>query len=102
MRTKNQKNRTQSKWKPIQLTHEQAVEYGRKGGLASGKARQRNRLIKDTYNLVAKLTKEQILEIAELIKNYWSHIEADKKSHDKKWNKKAYFTKHLFKKTPKK
>lgn len=75
MSTKNQK--TQSKWKPIQLTHEQAVEYGRKGGLASGKVRQRNRLIKDTYNLVAKLSQEQILEIAELIKNYWSHIEAD-------------------------
>lgn len=35
--------------RPIKLTHEQAVEYGRKGGIRSGKSRQRKKELKKEF-----------------------------------------------------
>lgn len=50
--------------RPIKLTHEQAVEYGRKGGLASGKVRKAKREFKNNVLLLDKLASEQVIELA--------------------------------------
>ena len=41
--------------KPRELTSEEAMELGRKGGIASGKARQQKKLIKDNIELLLGL-----------------------------------------------
>lgn len=58
--------------KPIKLTHEQAVEYGRRGGIASGKSKQHKKELlkqmqfleltnsKDTRDLLNGLTKREL------------------------------------------
>ena len=48
----------------IKLTHEEAVNYGRLGGIRSGFIRRQKRDIKRTTLLLQKMEKEQILEIA--------------------------------------
>lgn len=41
--------------KPRQLTSEEAAEMGRKGGIASGEARRRKRVMKETLEMLATL-----------------------------------------------
>ena len=46
----------------IALSHEQAVAFGRKGGIASGKARQRRKLLRETIDsaLAGRITDVQL------------------------------------------
>lgn len=56
--------------RPIKLTHSQAMEYGKKGGLASGQTRRLNKQIRQTYLLIGRLKEQQVVEIAkEILKN---------------------------------
>lgn len=45
----------------IDLTHEEAVDYGRRGGVASGEARRKKRLYRD---IIAKLGEEEFVKVA--------------------------------------
>lgn len=47
--------------RPIELSHDEAVANGRKGGIASGKARKGNRIIKDA--ILEQLDDERFNEI---------------------------------------
>lgn len=55
--------------RPRELTNEEATELGRKGGIASGKARKQKKLIKDNIELLlslpikSKKMKEQLAEL---------------------------------------
>lgn len=55
--------------RPRELTSEEAMELGRKGGIASGKARKEKKLIKDNIELLlslpikSKKMKEQLAEL---------------------------------------